>query len=372
MPHARLQPSSAGRWSTCPGSVAFAEAFPDRPTRPAAEGTACHSLLHDALTRDADPYERVGAEVEVEGFRIEITEDMADWVTEIADWVRAYVAGYPGAQLLSEERVCPGLVFGCPDDLWGTSDVLVSAPARLLVLDAKFGYRKVPVERNPQLLSYALGAMAEFGWVHPAATLAIYQPRAGGYKSWDLTAAELEDEARKLAPRVAAALLPGGALVPSEEACEFCPAAGACPAAQEQTLAMARREFGPETISRADLLTILDSADRVRDALSAAEQYAETLLATGQDLPGWIRVYGNKRRAWVDPAKAEKTLRDLGYDPMRPKIVTPAQAEKLVGKATARLLAPLIERPRGEPVLAREGDPRDPVAPEFPAVLGSD
>lgn len=364
--HARLQPSSAGRWIACPGSVAFSATFPDRPTRAAAGGTVCHALLHEMLVDPAfEP--QVGETLEADGFKIEVSEDMDGWVREVAAWVREYLADHPGSFLLSEERVAPGRMFGCPDDFYGTADVLVSSPDCLLVLDAKFGHHAVKVEKNPQLISYALGAMSEFGWVHPKVTLAIHQPRAGGAKVWEITAAELEDEFRTMAPQVVAALSAGAPLHASDDACRFCPAAGGCPEAQKYALAVAREDFPVMPIPTEDLLILLDNADRIRDALNAAERYAETMLATGQDLPGWTRVYARKRRAWTDEKQAEAAIRKLGYDPFKPQaVITPPQAEKLVGKATAKLLAPLIDTPRGEPVLARAGDERDPVAPEFP------
>lgn len=364
--HARLQPSAAERWAACPGSVALAATCPDRPSRAAAEGTACHELLHDFLGGYDDLARVIGTSVTVDGYEVEVTEDMVDWVLEVGGWVRDYAADRPGAQLLSEERVCPGAAFGCPDDLWGTADVLVSSTEELLVLDAKFGYRDVRVIDNPQLALYALGAMAGFGWVHPRARLVVHQPRSGGPKEQVLTPGELEARRDELAPRVAAALAPGGPRVPTEDGCRWCPAAGVCPEAQAESLALARREFAPERLSEADTLAILDAADRVRAALDAVERRAAAVLSTGGRLPGWTLVYAEKRRTWRDPGAAEKAIRALGHEPHAPpKMITPAQADKKVGRAAARLLAPLWERPRGEPTLAREGDRRDPVAPDF-------
>lgn len=363
--HARLQPSTAHRWTTCPGSVAFAATFPDRPTRAAAEGTACHLMLHEMLTSGAEPEE--GRVVEVDGFRVEVTEDMASWAREVGDYVLSYVRDHPGAWVLSEERICPGRAFGCPDDFWGTADVIISEPDRLTVLDAKFGHRAVRVQENPQLVAYALGAMDEFGWAHPSVTLAIHQPRAGGLKTWEMSADDLRERQRAMAPKVLRALAPNAELVASEEGCEWCPAAGACPEAQRHSLALARGEFPAVPMAVDDLVAVLDRADQIRDALRAAEQYAETLLATGQAVPGWKRVYGDKHRAWRDERAAAEAIRALGYEPTKSKLVTPAQAEKMVGKATAKALAPLIEKPRGEPKLARADDPREEVAPDFPS-----
>ena len=42
--HAKLSPSSAERWMTCPGSVALSEGYADRSSAVADEGTAAHEL----------------------------------------------------------------------------------------------------------------------------------------------------------------------------------------------------------------------------------------------------------------------------------------------------------------------------------------
>lgn len=364
--HARLQPSAAERWLACPGSVALAATCPDRPSRAAAEGTTCHALLRDFLTGHEDLARAVGLVQTVDGYSVEITEDMVGWALEVGSWVRDYVGGHPGSQLLSEERVRPGIAFGRPDDCWGTADVLVSSPEELLVLDAKFGHRDVRVAGNPQLALYALGAMSEFGWAHPRVRLAIHQPRSGGLKEDVLTPDELSRRRDEMAPGVVAALAPGGPRVPTEDGCRWCPAAGVCPEAQAESLALARREFLPERLSEGEFLAVLASADRVRDALAAVERRAASVLSSGGKVPGWTLVYAEKHRAWKDPKAAEAAIRALGHDPLAPpKMITPAQAEKRVGRAAARLLASLSERPRGEPTLAPEGDPREPVAPDF-------
>ncbi len=49
MAHARLSPSAAERWMTCPGSVKLSEAIQDRESQYAAEGTAAHELAEHIL-----------------------------------------------------------------------------------------------------------------------------------------------------------------------------------------------------------------------------------------------------------------------------------------------------------------------------------
>lgn len=49
MAHAKLSPSSAERWMSCPGSVALNEGKEDRGSSYAAEGTAAHELAEKIL-----------------------------------------------------------------------------------------------------------------------------------------------------------------------------------------------------------------------------------------------------------------------------------------------------------------------------------
>src|SRR5574340_314178 len=269
MPHARLSPSKAERWMTCPGSVAFAAGYPDRVTRAAAEGTACHAVLSRWLNGGKPATE--GEVVRVDGFgSVELTEEMVDWIGECETWVRDYLAAHHTAMLLSEESICPGHAFNCPGDLWGTADVLIATPEELVVFDAKFGYRPVGIEDNPQLLLYAIGAQSEFGWVFPSLRLVICQPRNGGVKSLVVSADYLKEKIREFAPKVRAALDPSSPLVASAVACEWCPAAGAYPEAQSKALAVARNEFSIVPTTTEELLVILNHADQIRAALDSA------------------------------------------------------------------------------------------------------
>lgn len=57
MAHARLSPSSAERWMTCPGSVKLAEGIEDKGSSYAAEGTAAHELAEHILRGEMPPPE---------------------------------------------------------------------------------------------------------------------------------------------------------------------------------------------------------------------------------------------------------------------------------------------------------------------------
>jgi hypothetical protein len=322
---------------------------------------------------------------------IEVDQEMVDHVAQVARWVRGYLVDHPSSTLYSEERVHVGRAFGCPDDLWGTADVLVSDPAgrELLVADAKFGHwevelewdgaepvdlfgeAEVPVERNEQLLLYAIGAANLYGWAHDRYRLAVLQPRsAAPVKECVLEARELEDARTRLAPLVRAALAPDAPLVPTEEGCQFCRAAAVCPALQRRGLELARREFlDPQRLTREQLGELVRAAPMIERGLKSARAHATALLVLGQSVPGLKLVRGTKHRQWLDEQVAEQLLRDLGVREPRPpaKLMTPAQAEKLV---PAEKLEPWWTKPQGEPVAAPAEDRRRAIAGDFEPVNG--
>jgi hypothetical protein len=382
--HARLSPSSAYRWLVCPGSVALAEAAPRRTSAAATQGTACHTLLDSRLRwgNDAAHPFRWPPDVGVEADDgsttvVTITEERRAWVEQVAVWVEEYLDTRPGSSLYTETRAEVGAVFGCPEDLWGTADVVVSTPStrELLVADAKFGFNPVRAEENTQLLLYAIGLARLRGYAHDTVHLVILQPRAyPPVQEWTISGLELERWRDNLRPKVWDAMQANGPLVPGEEQCKWCPAAWVCPALQGQALAIAQADFAPlpkQALKQAPtgkLVELLKLAPMVRVALDAAETEAFLRLQAGQEVPGWKLVYGEKRRVWGDPVAAKGKLHALGFtdaDILKVELVTPPQAEKLVGEAKAEALSPLIVKPRGEPTLAREDDKREPVKSEF-------
>lgn len=341
--HALLSPSSADRWTVCPGSTTL-------------------------VPRSASSARSVAV--------VPVTEEMKTWVATAAEWVGGYMSENPKCRMKLEDRARAGDAFGCPDDMWGTFDIaIVNRPKReLVVIDAKFGYNEVEAFRNKQLLLYAIGLVhhrspGSFDRV----LLVILQPRsAEPVKKWLITMDDLDEWREWFAPRVEDARKPGARLVPTDEGCAWCPAAGVCPELQRHALEMAQREFHePALMKREELLLLLDNADRIRDGLKAAEQHAAKLLALGQELPGWTLVYGEKRRVWTNEVAAGRRLIQLGVpaaEVFRTELqFTPVQAEKRVGSHFSDLLDDVTARPRGEATMCREGQEkgRDPVKPDF-------
>jgi len=76
-------------------------------------------------------------------------------------------------------------------------------------------------------------------------------------------------------------------------------------------------------------------------------------------------VTGRSQRKWRDEKTAEKNLIKLLGDEARTlKLVSPAQAEKLLGRSRAAEVTDLCYKPDGKPSLVPESDPRPAIKPD--------
>jgi hypothetical protein len=366
--HAKLSPSAAKRWLTCPASAEAAERSVRPDTADSSAGTAAHWVRSEWMSKGEPP--AVGTKTPN---GLVVTQEMIDLVSTGIGWTRGYIATAGGrCTVLVEEKVVIGPLFGVSkDDFFGTADQLILAPKELVVYDLKAGYVDVPVEDNEQLCCYAIGACEELGWIFESIRFVIDQPQSGGIKEWAVSKDWLLKKAEEMRPKVLAALAPDAKFVASDDGCRYCPIAGVCTELQKHAIQMAQQEFSVEqvnNISVEQLSLILQKADLVEVAIKAAREHALKLLQLGQEVPGYKAVMGRKNRAWKDGV--ERTVMDnahmLGFDLdiVAPrKMCSPAQAEKVM----KQLVEAFAEKPQGNPVLAPITDKRAALSPHFEA-----
>lgn len=323
--HARLSPSAAKRWVTCPGSVAAIEACPvqDTPSEAADEGTAAHALA-EILLRERIALRGQGELLKAwkseYGDRYDANALKAgvvpyvDFVTEAWD----DLGGRKRARLLLEQRV------HVIDGVYGTADaVIISGKKKVLhVIDLKFGRGvRVEAEGNLQLRCYALGALrdAELEQEIEEVWMTIVQPRHrdGGHVSTAvMTADDLHDWEEELIIAAGAADDPDSPRVPSEEGCRFCPAAPWCPErAAEVAEAVglgSDREPAEQVISYSPsvLSHAMEQVDSVEGWCKAVRREALRQAGTEEGLPGWYLKPGRTRRSVT--VEAAQALVDFG------------------------------------------------------------
>ena len=199
--HARLGPSSSDIWLTCLGAPAeWAKRPPKKVGFAAHEGTLAHALCEGALTLNAIPWKETQS-FDVEGDQVQVTTEMLNAVQLFAQ-ATSSISDACEWRLFEGEVNLNWLWTGRPPEpLFGTLDFAACDRVTLYIVDFKYGRGKgVRVDRNTQLLMYALGAYERLKRERPdlAATLdnvclVIIQPRAGGnpVRSWALSLGDL-------------------------------------------------------------------------------------------------------------------------------------------------------------------------------------
>jgi hypothetical protein len=377
--HSPFGGSGAHRWTVCAGSVLAQRGMPDAPSSYAREGTAAHAVGALCLTEKQDAIEYTGRTVET----IEIDDELAEATQVYIDTIR-HDQKHRGGKLLIEAKFH---LKSLHPEFFGTADcVRLGKDGVLSVYDAKFGRGKIVEVVQPngkpnlQLAFYALGALN----ILPATLydeiteieLVVIQPRAwhkdGPVRRKRFTVATIEAVGPVLVAAAALAKSPNAPLVPGDH-CEFCRAAGTCPALRDYTLSAAQLEFDdalplPADMTPVQLSHVLAAADIFETWLVAVRARAH-IVAETTGLPGWKLVQKQARRKWVDEVKAaEELCHGFGVEHSsiyETKLKSPAQVEKFLPppdrkSAEFKALCPAISSGL---TLVREDNPRIAVVP---------
>lgn len=400
--HARHSPSSAKRWMTCPGSQTLIDKLlaegiiqPDTGNFFTAEGTVAHQIGEDVLNeKEHDPYGLIGDTVKESGFDIEITDEMIDAVHEYIDFIyeeisNAEVFADLTVQMLVEAK-CSLKKLKVPGMDGGTTDCLLYNEEHqfIHVIDYKHGQGvAVEVEDNPQLLSYALGALIKLGiregdW---SVTITVVQPRAyhpdGGIRSQQYKSDDIWGWAKnELIPAGKLANDPDAPLVPSDEGCRFCPARGNCSAIYDKTQELAVAEFESETLPDPNTLTtdqkiqIVNHIDMIKSFILAVENQVKLEVDHGStDYDEVFKLVRKQTRRKftddaIDPLFSELLDHLDEEDVFIKKIETitniTARLKKKYGKERAdEIMNDVTTKPDGDVVLAKLTDKRKAVQP---------
>lgn len=385
--HALLSASSADRWLTCLGSVALSKGLPNHSSEFAAEGTAAHwiaaycqrptvprsPLWQNGRLSFKSPYVWQGRTALVEGYDIELDEELIDAVQEFLTYIMDNEE--PGDVAFVEQSFTPAMQRLDPDFGGSTDRVMWRARSRLLrVYDYKHGAGiPVDVDDNRQLKYYALGALlSNPQWDAEDVELVIAQPRCdheqGRIRTYPMKAIDLVDYAGELVEGAAKTREFGADLVPSRKACKFCPAmkANKCPAVEREShaiIAQAVSVIDPKAYSPEQIAEFLTKAPLVEARISAMREFAYQESLRGEKFPGWKVVAKRPMRKWIDEAVAAAVLEEQveGADVYKPmKLKSPKQIEDAVGKKAFKMYDALVIKESSGMTLAPESDPRPP------------
>jgi hypothetical protein len=287
--HARLSGSRIERALLCPGSVQLEQSLPDQPSGDAAAlGTAIHEYADALLSGKPAPSP---------GFDDELEKTISDAANEYVTAIRAHTAGW-AKRIMPELKVDDGLTSIHPT-LGGTADLVAIGGGRMVVYDLKTGRIAVSPRENPQLMTYALGALRLLkAPPNIRITLAIYQNEL---KEWDIGYADLlawEATLRDLAGKVWA---DEPIRTPSSDACQWCRGKAQCPQLAAVATAIATKSAVSDFDATQPITQhALDTATLVTAWAEAVQEAAKAQLMKGQPIPGWTLKKGRKMLRIID------------------------------------------------------------------------
>lgn len=364
--HSPIGASSMHRWANCPGSIRLGKGLDKRSSSYAEEGTAAHAVAEKWLRtggcpNDVDEETREAVKVYID--TIWIDSDQARLALSIE-------------QSFDLSAIHPGA--------YGTADlVMYDEQSRVLrVYDYKHGAGvAVAVERNPQLMYYALGALLESKLPAETVEMVVVQPRCphpdGPVRRWSLPAVDLVEFAAELVEYAKATEDPKAPLMPGDW-CRFCPASGICPAVYDKAKKLAQLEFRSglsyDPTKLADTLAWLNILETW---IKQTREFAYGEAEHGRCPPGWKLVAKRATRKWSgndeEVARYLKNIFGLSIDEItETSLLSPAKVEKLIPAAKREDLTGITIKESSGSTLAPESDRRESVkrdaASEFSVV----
>ena len=350
--------STAKRVIGCPGSVALCATMPPKPSsKYADEGTLLHDAIAQVLDKNVKPESLLGMTYQDQV----LTQDLIDNKLHIA----LDLLGQVDPNLEMEYAVETEVGFGdFLPDVFGSCDLLGRIGSRAIVLDWKFGDGvAVGVEENEQLLFYAAAAMRtpSVSWVFEGATeieCVIIQPPM--IRRWVTTVERVKQFELQLLQAVKASQKKD-APIEAGEHCRWCSAKPICP---KMTGAVDRALHTQlESIDASKIGAYLGNCDLLEQWITDLRALAHQLLEADKPVPGWKLVNKRATRQWANEAVVDDVLsKVIPQDELYiSKIISPAQAEKVLKKLGTKLPDDLVVAVSSGSTLAREDDARPAV-----------
>lgn len=357
--HAVLSASSSERWLNCPPSARLCEAYEDKGSDYAAEGTDAHTLceyrLKQALGIPAeDPIENLS------WYNEEMEECAAGYAAYVVELLETAKQTCSDPVVMIEQRVD---FSRWVQEGFGTADCILIADGVLNIVDYKHGKGvEVSAEGNTQLSLYSLGALEIFDGIYDIDRVCvhIFQPRKSNVVSSTMDKADLYQWADTELTEKAQLAYEGQGSFRCGEWCRFCKAKAECRERAEANLALARYEFqSPALLDDEEIADILGKVDALTAWASDVKEYALQQAISGKEWTGWKLVEGRSNRKYTSEAAVATTVEDAGFDPYERKVLGVTAMQKMLGKTRfEELLAPYIEKPQGKPTLVPESDKR--------------
>lgn len=351
--------STAKRVIACPGSVALCAKMPPKPSsKYADEGTLLHNVMDLILTTGQTPESFAGMEYE----GIKLTQELID--EKVYPALRALDDIDPNKEMEYATETRVGFGDFLPN-VFGSTDLLGRIGKRAFILDWKFG-SGVPVsaDDNPQLMFYAAAAMRtpEVQWVFDECDeieCIIVQPPS--VKRWVTTTKRIKAFEQELAMAVKIAQMPDAPLNAGEH-CRWCAAKPTCPMMTGAVERMLHAQI--DILNVAQIADYLKKADTLEQWIADLRGLAHQVLEVGKPIPGYKLVAKRATRQWVDDDAALVAMMNEGLSEgelLVSKVISPAQAEKVLKKHGKQLPANQVVAVSSGSTMVEDSDPRPAV-----------
>ena len=397
--HSEFAMSAASRNIVCAGAVAMCSMVEGVESEAAAWGTACHEIAEHCLNNEVDAEAFVRQTKAVGRFTFEVDDEMANtaqvYIDHCVEEIKAAPCLFWIEEKLTLAPLQPAMEAGGTGDL-----VLYRADTKELKIKDLKGGRGVYVDAvgNAQERGYALMALLAHSHLDiETITTTIIQPRLekdgdGGIRSETFHIADLYEWAadvllpaieKSAAAKAEFELIQGNRIKFDEwaakwlktGACTFCDAKALCPRFRAEALAgLPERAVAwfetpsdepPPGMSNAAMLLGPEELTHALNGLEMVEQWAKAVrerahaqAERGVALPGWKLVEKVGNRAWINPDAASAKLVAAGVPDDKlhtKKLISPAQAEKVLGAKRKGEIDGLWEKPKRGLSLVREG-----------------
>lgn len=372
--HSTLGASSAKRWVSCPASVKLIEAMnlPPKSNFYADQGSIAHELCEECLLENKDAISFLGDTRSYGETTITVDEEMVEGVQLYVDTVLEYRKQYPTSQLNVEQRFdLSWLHVG----MFGTNDASIANHfERLVVFDFKYGAGEiVEVEDNLQLIYYALGAAYNYNFNFEEVEVVIVQPRArhadGVVRRW-LTTMENVLSYREVFKKAAVESESANPSMKAGDHCKWCDYAPQCEELRKDSFEKVKAKFSvvtqevelpkPVDLTPDEISYLLDATEQLEMWIKHFKGYAFNRATLGVEIPNYKLCEKRTHRKFEDEQKVIDAYVDEFESKLytEPKLISPAQLEKLVGKKRKDEVAKFTYKPKGELTLTKSSDPR--------------
>lgn len=241
------------------------------------------------------------------------------------------------SEVLCEQRID----WQTRSGIWirGSYDRSFVRDSKLYIDDDKYGWGIVEVERNWQLLGYAIGEVIRRNEGFSEVVLRIHQPRPhhenGHLREWRLSWTQLLEYKEKIEQRMEV-IAAGDKTCKTGPHCKYCGAtAEACPAFNRlfyRALEVSY-EFTQDRIDEKELARQLDHVSRASEVIKikmdSLNDLAAARIRDGKIIPGYLTEQRYGDRKWKSGISPEVLEALTGRKVTKTEMLSPAQVEKL-------------------------------------------